>query len=87
LLFNFALAYAIRRVQVNQEGLKLKGTHQLLVYAADVHILGSSVQPVKKKKKQRALVAASRKIGLEVNAGKTKHLSFLEIRMQDTVTI
>jgi len=29
LLFNFA----IRRVQVNQDGLKLKGTHQLLVYA------------------------------------------------------
>jgi hypothetical protein len=43
LLFNFALKYAIRRVQVNQDGLKLNSTHQLLVYADDVAILGRSV--------------------------------------------
>jgi hypothetical protein len=44
LLFNFALEYAIRRVQVNQDGSKLNGKHQVLIYAFDVNILGRSVK-------------------------------------------
>jgi hypothetical protein len=51
LLFNSALDYAIRRVQVNQDGLKLNGTHQLLLYAADVNILGRSIHTIRKMQK------------------------------------
>ena len=41
--FNYALEYAIRRVQVKRDGLKLNGTHQLLAYADDVNTLGGSI--------------------------------------------
>ena len=41
-LFNFVLKYAIRRVQVTHDGLKLNGKHQLLVYTDDVNILGGT---------------------------------------------
>ena len=73
LLFNFALEYAIRRVHVNQDGLKLNGTYQLLDYADDVNVLGGSVHTVKKN--AEALVAATKEIGLEVNADKTKYMT------------
>jgi hypothetical protein len=49
LLFNFALDYAIRRVQVNKYGLKLNGTHQLSVNADYVNIMGGRVHSIQKK--------------------------------------
>jgi hypothetical protein len=70
LLFNFALEYTIRIVHVNQDGLKISSVHHLLAYTDDVNILGGSVHAVKKN--TEALVAATKKIGLEVNADKTK---------------
>ena len=71
-IFKLALEYAIRRVQVNKEGLKLNGTHQHLAYADDVNILGGSTHTLNEN--ADVLVAATREIGLEVNADKTKYM-------------
>ena len=72
MLLNFALEYANRRVQVNQDGLKLNGTHQLIVYAYDVNILGGSIRGTYYKENTEALGFASKETGLEVNADKTR---------------
>jgi hypothetical protein len=72
LLLNFALEYVIRRVQANQQGLKLNGTHQLLVYADDVNILGGSIPTIRKN--TEILVIANKDVDLEVNAEKTKYM-------------
>ena len=57
---------------MNQDGLKLNGTHQLLDDADDVNILGGSVHTVKEN--AEALVVATKEIRLEVNADKTKYM-------------
>jgi hypothetical protein len=72
LLFSSALEYAIRRVQANQEGLKLNGTHQLLVYVCDVNILVGSIHTIRKN--TEVLVISIKEIGLEANAEKTKYM-------------
>jgi hypothetical protein len=46
-------------------GLKLNETHQLLVYAADVNMLGDNTDTIKKNK--QTLIYASKEIGLEVS--------------------
>ena len=52
--------------------MKLNGTHQLLAYADDVNILGGGIHSLKEN--AEALVAATREIGLEVSADKTKYM-------------
>jgi hypothetical protein len=81
LLFTLALKYAIRRVQANQEGLKLNGTLQILVYANDFNILGGSIHTVRKNTK--AVILSSKEIGLEVILRKLSIWSCLKARMQD----
>jgi len=74
LLFNFAVGYTTRRVQVNQDGLKLNGKHQLLFYADDINTIGRNLNQHTIKKNAEALVVASKESGLEVNADVTKHM-------------
>jgi hypothetical protein len=69
LLFDFALEYAIRKAQENQVGLKLNGTHQLLAYADNVNLLGDNIDTINKNTK--ALIYASKEVGLVVNVEKT----------------
>jgi hypothetical protein len=73
LLFSFALEYVVGRVQVNQGGLKLNGTLQLLVYADDFNKLGGIVHTTEKN--TEALVVASMLIGFIVNANIAKYMA------------
>jgi len=72
MLFNFALEYVIRNIRVNQDGLQLNGTHQLLVYVDNFHIFGGSVHTIKIN--TEILVVASSVIGLAVNVDATKYM-------------
>jgi hypothetical protein len=72
LLFNFALEYAIQKVQENQTGLKLSRTLQLLAYADDVNLLGDNIDTVKKN--METLIDASKEVGLEINVEKNEYM-------------
>jgi hypothetical protein len=52
--------------------LKLNSSHQLLVYAADVNMLGRSVCTMNKN--TEALVVDGQEIGVEVNSEKTEYM-------------
>jgi hypothetical protein len=81
----FALQCAIRKVQENQVGLKLSGTHQLLLYADELNLVGVHLDNLKKK--TQLPINASKEVGLEVEVTQRK-LSMcgcLVTRMQDKV--
>jgi hypothetical protein len=82
LLFNFALVYAVRKVQKNHTGLKLNATHQLLACANEVNLLGENMQ-----KNAETLIDAIKEPGLEVNANKLLRCCCLVTRMQGKITI
>jgi hypothetical protein len=41
-----SIEYAIKKVQGNQVGLKLNGTHHLLAYTDDVTLLGDIIDTI-----------------------------------------
>jgi hypothetical protein len=74
LVFNFVLQYTNWKVKENREGLELNVSHQLLVYADDINLLDDSINTIKENK--GILLEASRYIGLEINAEKTKYTMY-----------
>jgi hypothetical protein len=66
------LEHAINKVQENQVGLKLNGTHQLLIYADDINLLGDNIHTIKKN--TETIIDASKEVGLEVNAEKSTYM-------------
>jgi hypothetical protein len=71
--FQLCSRYAIRKVHVNQDGLKLNCAHLLMVSADDVNIMGGSIHTIRKN--TDALVVASKEMRLEVNTDKTLHMA------------
>jgi hypothetical protein len=68
-IFNLTLGYATGKVQENQVGLKLNGTHQLLVYADDINLLRGNIDTITKI--TETLIDTGKEVGLDVNIEKT----------------
>jgi predicted nucleic acid-binding protein len=66
-LFNFVLKHTIRKIQSNQEGLKLHGTLQILANADNANLLGESKPTFRKA---HTFLVSSKKTGIDVIAEK-----------------
>jgi len=71
LLFNFALGYAIRRVQVNQDGFNLN-VH--IVFCFKQMMLICWRKRTYYKRRAETLIVARKEIGIEGNAEKTNYM-------------
>jgi hypothetical protein len=71
MLLNFSLEYPNGKVKENQVGRQMIGKDQLLVYN-DVNLLGVNINTIKKN--TEALIDASKEVGLEVYAERTKYV-------------
>jgi hypothetical protein len=58
----------------------MKGTHQILVFPDDVNIVGETISTMKKNKR-KSISQATKEVGLQTNADKTKQMSYLVMRM------
>jgi hypothetical protein len=61
-----------QKVEDNEAGLELYGTHHLLVYADNVNLLDDNVNT--KKENSETLLKTSRDIRLEITVAKTKYM-------------
>jgi hypothetical protein len=73
-----SLTYAMRKVQANQQGLKWSVTHQLLVSADGVDLLGKDIDTIKKN--TEVLLFISKHTGLEASTEKIKSVFFLSCK-------
>jgi hypothetical protein len=64
--------YAVRKLMENQVRPKLNGTHQLLVYADDMNLLGDNMDTINKN--TETFIDDSKEVCLEVNVEKTKYM-------------
>jgi hypothetical protein len=63
-----ALTIPLDFITLMSGGKKLNGTHQLLVFADDMNLLGDNIDTMKKN--TETLIGGSKEVGLEVNQRK-----------------